>query len=270
MDEFHDVRVVDFQNGHVGTPARTALFDLLGGRIKYFHEGDRTRSHTAGGTHRAVFGAQPRKAEPGTAAGFMDQGRISQGTEYALHAVFNRQNKTGRQLTQSASGIHQGWGVGQKFKIGHDLVKDLFNFLDAFLVSTVFFFGLGDMTGDASEHFFRRFDKFSVAVLLEVSSAQNPSGIVGKVHPVFNKNGLVQPDWRNLGKTVFHQFGFDHLLDKRHGDGLKLRSQNFFPYRTADAHGFFRVDGIISDEDISKYLIIPHMSSQIETPIFCD
>ena len=117
----------------------------------------------------------------------MYQGGISQGAKDAFHAVFNRQNETGGQLTQPAAGIHQGRGVGQKFEIGHDLVKDLFDFLDSFFVAAVVCFSFGNVAGHPAEHFFRRFDNFAVAVLFKVSSAQNPSGIIGKIYPIFNE-----------------------------------------------------------------------------------
>ena len=157
------------------------------------------------------LGRRREKRKAGAAAGFVNQGGISQGTENSLHAVFNRQNETGRQLTQSASGIHQGRGVGQKFKLGHDLVKDFLNFFDALFIATVFFFGFGDMAGHPSEHLLRRFGDFTVAVLFKVSPSQNPSGIVGEIHPIFNKidwssrigESLVKPYSINLASIIF-------------------------------------------------------------------
>ena len=268
VDKFHDIRVVDLQYGHVGAPAGAPLFNLLGGGIEYFHEGDRTRGHAAGGAHRAVFGPQARETKAGAAAGLVNQRGIFQGTKDAFHAVFNGQNETGCQLTQSASGIHEGRGVGQKFKLGHDIEKDFLNFFDALFVAAVIFFGFGNMVGHPSEHLLRRFGDFTVAVLFQVSPSQNPSGIVGEMDAIFNENGLVQPDRRKLGKTVFHQFGFDHLLDKGHGDGLKLHSQDFFPHRAADTHGLFRVNGIVPDQDVAKQLIVPHVGAQIKSTVF--
>ena len=73
-------------------------------------------------------------------------------------------------VTQSATGIHQGRRVGQKFKLGHDLVKDLLNFFGALFVTAEFFFGFGNMACHPSEHLFRGFDHFAFAVFFQVAS----------------------------------------------------------------------------------------------------
>ena len=115
----------------------------------------------------------------------MNEGRVSECAEYSLHTVFDRQYKTGGQLPQPASGIHEGRGVRQKFKLGHYLVKQFLQFFDAILIAAEFFFGFSDVAGDPLEHLIRRLGDLAPAVFFQIPSAKDPSGIFRENQAVF-------------------------------------------------------------------------------------
>ncbi len=123
----------------------------------------------------------------------MDKRSISQCIEDAIHAVFHRQDKTGGQLSQATTGIHQGRGIWQKFKLGHHLVKNILHFPDTLLLGVVFFFSFGNVMGHPSEHLLRGLDDVTMAVFLKISSSQDSSGVIGEDQSVDNKDRLVQP-----------------------------------------------------------------------------
>ena len=94
-----------------------------------------------------------------------------QRPEYAFHAVFHRQDKTGGQLPQTAAGIHQGGGIGQKFCTGHHFKEDFFPFIDLFAgFITVFFFCFGDVPGHPPKHLLGSFNYVAFTVFFQIAS----------------------------------------------------------------------------------------------------
>ena len=85
-------------------------------------ESNRPGSLSRRGFDERAFWPQAREREAVSTTGLLDQGRVPQGLENACrvapHIVFNREDKTGCQLSQRGSGTCKCWGIGEKFLAG--------------------------------------------------------------------------------------------------------------------------------------------------------
>ena len=101
----------------------------------------------------------------------MNQGRMMQGPEYAFHAVLDRQDETGGQLSQSAPGIHQSGGIGQKLTFGHQLIEGILPPFDLFGGwVAIFFLRLGNVPRHPPKHLLGSFDYLALVVFFQITS----------------------------------------------------------------------------------------------------
>ena len=102
------------QDAHIGAATGAALLDGFGSHVKHTHKADRAGSHTAGGADGGACLPQAAEGKAGAAARLMDEGGILHRIKDVHHAVIDGQHEAGAQLTQRATGIHQGGGIGQE------------------------------------------------------------------------------------------------------------------------------------------------------------
>ena len=171
-DEVHDIRVVDPQDPHISTPACSPLLDGFRSDIKDPHERDRTAGNACGGHDDVIGRAQSGKRESRPAARFMNKGGELDSVKYLFHGIPDGQDKTGGKLSQFASGVHEGWRVGKKFKPGHALVEG-FRQLGCVCLFIEYFISPTDRLGDTLEHMSRGLQNFSLRVAPQIAPAQN-------------------------------------------------------------------------------------------------
>ena len=107
-DEIHDIRMVNPQDAHVGSPPCPPLLDRFRGHIKNAHKRNGAAGNTFCRKHDIIGGAQAGKRKTRTAAGFVNQRSKFYGIEDLFHGIAHRQDKAGRQLAQFTACVHQG------------------------------------------------------------------------------------------------------------------------------------------------------------------
>lgn len=65
------------------------------------------------------------KRESRAAARLMNESLILQGIVNGGQRVFDREDKTGGELLEASSGVHQCWRIGKKVEPGHALIPAL-------------------------------------------------------------------------------------------------------------------------------------------------
>ncbi|EKD22341.1 MAG: hypothetical protein ACD_87C00038G0003 [uncultured bacterium] len=163
-DEIENIRMIHPQKTHVGASSRTTLLDRLCCDIEDPHERNRAAGNPCGGSDHIIMGAEIGKREPGTAARFMDEGRILNRIEYLIHGVSHGEDKTGGQLAQLAAGIHQCRGIRQELKPRHNRIK-LLGQSRRVGVFAEFLIGVGNRFSNAKEHLCRRLGHTAILIL---------------------------------------------------------------------------------------------------------
>ena len=263
VDELHDVRVVDPEDGHVGAAPGAALLDLLGGGVEDLHERHRARGHPAGGAHGAVLGPQAREGKPGSAAGLVDDRGVFQGFEDAFHGVFHGQHETGRELSQAAPGVHQGGRVGQKLQVGHQAIEGLGRLFDISL-RIVPGFRLGDVPGHAVEHVHGRLDGFAVFVLAQVAPGQDGLGVFRKAQGVGDEKAFVQGQVELLGQAVVLQGGLQDGVHDGRRDAGDLQLFDGLAHEAAHRARLRIVHLEPADQDFGEQLVVQAVIGQID------
>ena len=196
----------------------------------------------------------------------MDHGRIVQGSEDGLHAVFHRQNEAGRQLTEAPAGIHQGGGIGEKAEFGHEIVEGVFH-LPGLFFSAEGQFCLGDVAGDPAKHLVRCFDDLAAGVLFQIAAVKNGFGVAAELGALFPEDAAVEFDRIGGIQTEFLQFVVDDFLDIRHGNRLILDFVDLFAQMTADAHGRIRRCCSGAGQQVRETVVIPSVGGQVQASV---
>ncbi len=199
----------------------------------------------------------------------MNNGRIFQRVENALHAVFDGQHKTSRQLPQAPAGIHQGGRVGQELEIRHQGIELLGDFLDVGVL-VVFFLRLGDVPGHPVKHLGRRLLDPAIRIFLQIAPIKYGFGVGRKIDAVSDEHVPGQPH-RPLGiQPVFGQFGLDHLIHHWRRNVPKVHAVDGGSNELGDLFGLTLVDGIGANETLAENLVIPDMGVQVHVSIVHD
>jgi len=122
-DEVHDIRVVDPQDPHIGTPACSALLDGFRSDIKDPHERDRTAGNACGGHDDVIGRAQSGKENPVPPPDLWIRAVNLTASNISSMESPTGRTKQAESCPRFTSGVHEGWRVGKKFKPGHALVE---------------------------------------------------------------------------------------------------------------------------------------------------
>lgn len=194
-DEILDIRVVDAQDGHVGTAACAALGDLTEGVVVDAQETDGTGGFAGGGFDDAALGAQAREGKAVAAAGLLDESSVAQGLEdaggIAPHVVINGEDEAGGELPERGAGAGESGGVGEEGFGGEECI--VFTRQDGD-VGGPFFFHLGDVVRHTPEHLFHGLGGLAISAAADVAFDEHLAGIIRQVNlgEVFGHAGKIQ------------------------------------------------------------------------------
>ncbi len=124
-DEVEDVRVIDTEHAHIGAAPGSALFDDVRREVEDAHERNWFGGHAARRRDSVVVKAQVTKRESRIAARLVDESLMSQAPINRGQRVFDREDKTGEELLEPSSGVHQRGRIGKKVEPGHAIVPAL-------------------------------------------------------------------------------------------------------------------------------------------------
>ena len=177
LDEMKNVRVVDPEDAHIGSPSRSSLLDRFCRRIKNAHERDRAARNSLRRTHHIILRPDPRERETCSASAFLNQGHLLHGVKDLIHGISHRENKTGGELLKFSSCIHQCRRIGKEVQRGHQRIEFVFNGreIDLGMIEPV---RLGNVLCHAPKKLFRCFHNIPLRVFLQVTFLQYGHGIL--------------------------------------------------------------------------------------------
>ncbi len=133
-----------------------------------------------GGADPGVLGPKPREAEARAPARLVDEGRLLEGAEDALHVVLHGEDEAGRELLEVPSRVHEGRGVGHELEASHHLVEGLGRLFYLFFGGVVVALGLGHVLRHPAEHLLGPLDGLALFVLHQVAPEEDGQGVLGE------------------------------------------------------------------------------------------
>ena len=131
--------------------------------------------------HAVALGTQAAEGEAGAAARLVDQRRVLDRVEDALHRVGDGEHEAGRELLERPAGVAQRRRVGQEAQRGHQIVEALLDRRDLRLRGAVPLLGQRDVVRDAPEELLRRLDDAAGAVLGQIAPLEHRAGVRRKL-----------------------------------------------------------------------------------------